>query len=117
MLTLNQFLTYCEKYDHNAVHISALYNAHNDELISVNTFLANTHCIPIDDIDYDDLAYEHRETLSLVEAYVELQRPHDFLPTIDMLVRADMRELCPKRARFRFPLPQPADCIEIKLPF
>ena len=115
MLTFNQFQVYCEKYNHNAVHISALYNAHNDELISVNTILVNTHRMPIDDIDYGELAYECHETLSLAEAYFELREPHGFLPTIDMLVRDDMHQLCPKRACFL--LPRPADYIEIELPF
>lgn len=115
MLTFNQFQAYCEKYGINAVHISALYNARNDELISINTTLVNTHCGPINTIDYGDLAYECHETLSLAEAYAELQWPDGFLSTIDMLVRADMRQLCPKRARFQ--LPQPADVIVLELPF
>lgn len=113
MLTFNQFQAYCEKYGHNAVRISALYNAHNDELISVSTILVNTHCVPVDNIDYGDLAYECHETLSLAEACAELQWPDGFLPTIDMLVHDDMRQLCPKRARF----PQPDDDKPFELPF
>lgn len=111
MLTLNQFHAYCKKRGYDAVHITAFYNAHNDELISVNTILINTYYMSINNIDYGDIAYEHHEVLSLAKAYAELQWPDGFLPTIDMLIRADMRQLCPKRARF----PQPDESFE--LPF